>query len=60
VQASKRHSEEYIKQYSGIYKGFKGSVIVVDIERMVDLGATEGANEIADLERLYGLGGNHD
>jgi hypothetical protein len=57
VQASKRHSEEAIQRYAGSYKGFKGRVIVVDIERMVDLGATEGANEIADLKRLYELGG---
>jgi hypothetical protein len=55
VQASKRNAEKYIAEYAKVYKGFKGRVIVVDIERMVDFAATEGANEIADLERLLGL-----
>jgi hypothetical protein len=55
VQASKRNPERYIEQASKTYKDFKGRVIVLDIERMVDFAATEGANEIADLERLMGL-----
>lgn len=41
--------------YAAAYKGFKGRVVVLDIERMVDFAATEGANEMADLERLLKL-----
>ncbi len=55
VQASKRHAEKYIQEYAATFKGFKGRVMIIDIERMIDLGATEGANEIADLERLLKL-----
>ena len=55
VQASKRNAEKYIRESSEARKDFKGRVIVVDIERMVDFAATEGANEMEDLERLLGL-----
>ncbi|MGB7150790.1 MAG: hypothetical protein WBD45_16645 [Terriglobales bacterium] len=56
VQASKRNAEASIKRYQESIKGFKGRVIVVDIERMIDFAVTEGANEIADLERLFKMG----
>lgn len=55
VQASKRNAEKYIAEYAKVYKGFKGRVLVIDIERMVDFAATEGANEITDLEQLLKL-----
>jgi hypothetical protein len=55
VQASKRNAERYIVEYAKVYKDFKGRVIVVDIERMIDFAATEGADQIADLERLLNL-----
>jgi len=44
VQASKRNSE---KEHPGC------RVMVLDIERMADFAVTEGANEIADLERMF-------
>lgn len=55
VQASKRNSEKSIAEYQKCYKGFKGRVLIVDIERMIDFAVTEGANEISDLERLINL-----
>jgi hypothetical protein len=55
VQASKRHAENGIREYTATLKDFKGRVLIVDIERMIDFAATEGANEIADLERLLNL-----
>ena len=55
MQASKRNAEASIKQYAEVYKNFKGRVVVLDIERMIDFATTEGANEIADLERLLNL-----
>jgi len=47
VQASKRHAERERDPR------FKTRVIILDIERMVDFAATEGANEIADLHKLF-------
>ena len=55
VQASKRNAENSIEEYKKICKGFNGRVLIVDIERMIDFAVTEGANEMADLERLMGL-----
>jgi hypothetical protein len=55
VLASKRNSEKYIHEYAATFKGFNGRVIVLDIERMIDFAATEVANEIYDLKRLYEL-----
>jgi len=55
VQASKRHAEKGIQEYAAVYKDFKGRVLILDIEKMVDFAAIEGANEIADLERLLDL-----
>lgn len=54
VQASRRNSERTLREYEKTF-GMKWRVIVIDIERVIDLGATEGANEIADLKRLYEL-----
>ena len=54
VQASRRNAERSLREYEKTF-GDKWRVIVIDIERVVDLGATEGANEISDLERLYNL-----
>lgn len=58
AQASKRNSEKSIEMYLKNYKGFAGRVLIVDIERMIDFAVTEGANEMADLERLLGLEDN--
>ena len=55
VQASKRNAEKSIEEYKKLYKSFSGRVLIVDIERMIDFAVTEGANEMADLERLMGL-----
>jgi hypothetical protein len=55
VQASKRNAERDIAEYAKVYKDFRGRVLVLDIERMVDFAVTEGANEMADLEHLLGL-----
>ena len=55
VQASKRNAEKGIAEYAATFKGFKGRVLIVDIERMIDFAVTEGANEISDLERLMDL-----
>ena len=55
VQACKRNADKSIAEYAKIYKNFKGRVVIMDIERMIDFAATEGANEIADLERLANL-----
>ena len=55
VQASKRNAEKDFPSYKERYPGFRGRVIIVDIERMIDFAATMGANEISDLERLLEL-----
>ena len=55
MQACKRNADKSIAEYAKIYKNFKGRVVIMDIERMIDFAATEGANEIADLERLANL-----
>lgn len=54
VQASRRNTEKYLREAEKLF-GVKWRVIIIDIERVIDLGATEGANEISDLERLYNL-----
>lgn len=56
VQASKREAEKYFPLHLERNPQFKGRVLIIDLERAVDLAATEGANEIADLERLFNLG----
>lgn len=53
VQASRRKSEKYIKEYAEIYNGFKGRVFILDIERMMDFAVTEAANDINELHRLW-------
>jgi hypothetical protein len=60
VQASKRNAEKSIAEYAKTYKGFSGRVLIVDIERMIDFAVTEGANEMADLERLISLEDNRE
>jgi hypothetical protein len=51
VQMSKRNAEQYLrKKPDGT---MNGTVIVMDIERMADFSATEGANEIHDLYKLF-------
>ena len=52
VQASKRHADkDWPPQY-------RRTVVVLDIERMMDFAVTEGANEISDLYELYGRESN--
>lgn len=51
VQMSKANAERYIRSDR---EGNKlGRVIVMDIERMADFAATEGATEIHDLYKLF-------
>jgi hypothetical protein len=52
VQASRRNAEKDLQEYERAFKK-KWSVIVLDIERMVDFSVTEGADQISDLERLF-------
>lgn len=49
VQQSRRNAERDRPAH------LKVSVVVLDIERMMDFAVTEGANEIHDLERLLRL-----
>lgn len=54
AQMSKRKKERYIrKNEDGTVNTKDGRVLILDVERMVDFAATEGADEINDLYKLW-------
>lgn len=56
ANASRRNSEKYIDaeaRLRGLPRERLGKVFILDIERMLDFAATEGADEINDLHRLW-------